>query len=92
VLEGAGEATVSKEAKPLDIGKILLKLKAERKRLDVAIQALSALENERKKKGANKKRYPTLPRTATASGVDARALARREKQLARVIPIRKFGS
>jgi hypothetical protein len=76
----------------LHIGKILRKLKAERDRLEVAIQALSALDKERKKKGANKNRYPAIPRTAKASGGNMRALALQERKLARVIPIRKFGS
>jgi hypothetical protein len=59
--------------------------------LEVAIQALSALDRERKKKGAKKKRYPAIPRAAKASSGDTRSLLQQE-QLGRVIPIRKFGS
>ena len=75
----------------MDIGKILLKLRAERDRLEVAIEALDALESERKKKGAHKKRNPTTRRTENLATGATRSQGLGQK-LARVIPIRKFGS
>lgn len=79
----------------MDIGEILLKLKAERERLDVAIRALSALDKARSKKAmlaSAKKRQPAAPRLPGKLRARTPSPGPQGGESAQVIPIRKFGS